>query len=81
MLADQLLRDLGLHRGQELGLMHLRDSSPVCQTELFEVLDSNSRPSPGMVRRLEKPGLVERAPDPRDGRPPWRPRSPDPDRS
>ncbi|WP_307868705.1 MarR family winged helix-turn-helix transcriptional regulator [Umezawaea beigongshangensis] len=68
MLAGHLLRDLGLHRGQELLLMHLWDSGPVRQTELIEVLDSDSATITRMVQRLEKAGLVERAPDPRDGR-------------
>ncbi|SES14135.1 DNA-binding transcriptional regulator, MarR family [Lentzea xinjiangensis] len=68
MLAGQLLRDLGLHRGQELLLMHLWDSGPVRQTELIAVLDSDSATITRMVQRLEKAGLVERTPDPRDGR-------------
>ncbi|PRY36810.1 MarR family winged helix-turn-helix transcriptional regulator [Umezawaea tangerina] len=68
MLAGHLLRDLGLHRGQELLLMHLWDSGPVRQTELIEVLDSDSATITRMVQRLEKAGLVERSPDPRDGR-------------
>lgn len=68
MLAGHLLRDLGLHRGQELLLMHLWDSGPVRQTELIAVLDSDSATITRMVQRLEKAGLVERAPDPNDGR-------------
>jgi MarR family transcriptional regulator, organic hydroperoxide resistance regulator len=68
MLAGQLLRDLGLHRGQELLLMHLWDSGPVRQTELIAVLDSDSATITRMVQRLEKAGLVERTPDPRDRR-------------
>ncbi|MCS7476945.1 MarR family winged helix-turn-helix transcriptional regulator [Umezawaea endophytica] len=68
MLAGHLLRDLGLHRGQELLLMHLWDSGPVRQTELIAVLDSDSATITRMVQRLEKAGLVERAPDPADGR-------------
>jgi DNA-binding MarR family transcriptional regulator len=68
MLAGQLLRDLGLHRGQELLLMHLWDSGPVRQTELIAVLDSDSATITRMVQRLEKAGLVDRAPDPQDGR-------------
>lgn len=68
MLAGHLLRDLGLHRGQELLLMHLWDSGPVRQTELIAVLDSDSATIARMVQRLEKAGLVERAPDPHDGR-------------
>lgn len=68
MLAGQLLRGLGLHRGQELLLMHLWDSGPVRQTELIAVLDSDSATITRMVQRLEKAGLVERAPDPHDGR-------------
>jgi MarR family transcriptional regulator, organic hydroperoxide resistance regulator len=68
MLAGQLLRDLGLHRGQELLLMHLWDAGPVRQTELVAVLDSDSATVTRMVQRLEKAGLVERTPDPGDGR-------------
>lgn len=68
MLAGHLLRDVGLHRGQELLLMHLWDSGPVRQTELIEVLDSDSPTMTRMVQRLEKAGLVERVPDPTDGR-------------
>lgn len=68
MLAGYLLRDLGLHRGQELLLMHLWDSGPARQTELIEVLDSDSPTMTRMVQRLEKAGLVERVPDPTDRR-------------
>jgi MarR family transcriptional regulator, organic hydroperoxide resistance regulator len=68
MLAGHLLRELGLHRGQELLLMHLWDSGPVRQTELIAVLDSDSATITRMVQRLEKAGLVERTPDPHDGR-------------
>lgn len=68
MLAGRLLRDLGLHRGQELLLMHMWDSGPVRQTELIAVLDSDSATITRMVQRLEKAGLVQRAPDPHDGR-------------
>lgn len=68
MLAGYLLRDLGLHRGQELLLMHLWDTGPARQTELIEVLDSDSPTMTRMVQRLEKAGLVERVPDPTDGR-------------
>ncbi|HEX8869108.1 MAG TPA: MarR family winged helix-turn-helix transcriptional regulator [Lentzea sp.] len=68
MLAGYLLRDLGLHRGQELLLMHLWDAGPVRQTELIAVLDSDSPTVTRMVQRLEKAGLVERLPDPTDGR-------------
>jgi len=48
--------------------MHLWDSGPVRQTELIAVLDSDSATVTRMVQRLEKAGLVERTPDPRDGR-------------
>lgn len=48
--------------------MHLWDSGPVRQTELIAVLDSDSATIARMVQRLEKAGLVERAPDPHDGR-------------
>lgn len=68
MLAARLLRDLGLHLGQELLLMHLWDSGPVRQSELIAVLDSDSPTITRMVQRLGKAGLIEQVPDPTDGR-------------
>ncbi|MEU6152739.1 MarR family winged helix-turn-helix transcriptional regulator [Actinosynnema sp. NPDC047251] len=68
MLAGQLLREAGLHPGQELVMMHLWDSGPRRQAELVDVLDSDSATMTRTVQRLERAGFVRRTPDPTDRR-------------
>jgi DNA-binding MarR family transcriptional regulator len=66
--AQQLLRAVGLHPGQELLLMHLWAAGPQRQTELMKVFDTDSGSMTRSVQRLERAGLVSREADPTDGR-------------
>ncbi|WP_158851628.1 MarR family winged helix-turn-helix transcriptional regulator [Saccharothrix deserti] len=68
MLAGQLLRQAGLHPGQEQVMMHLWDCGPQRQAALCGVLDSDSPTMTRTVQRLERAGFVRRSPDPTDGR-------------
>jgi len=67
-LAAQLLREVGLHPGQEVLMMRLWDSGPVRQSCLAEEFDTDSASMTRSVQRLEKAGYVRRVPDPADGR-------------
>jgi MarR family transcriptional regulator, organic hydroperoxide resistance regulator len=67
-LAQQLLRDLGLHLGQELVMMQLWEQGPQTQTDLVRTLDSDSATMTRMVRRLENAGFVRGRPSPTDKR-------------
>ncbi|MFD1150167.1 MarR family winged helix-turn-helix transcriptional regulator [Saccharothrix hoggarensis] len=68
LLAAQLLRQAGLHPGQELVMMHLWDRGPQRQADLCAVLGSDSPTMTRTVQRLERAGFVRRSPDPGDGR-------------
>ncbi|GAA4548083.1 MarR family winged helix-turn-helix transcriptional regulator [Amycolatopsis samaneae] len=60
MLAGQLLRQAGLHPGQELLMMHLWEAGPQRQAELVTVLGSDSATVTRTVARLERAGFVRR---------------------
>lgn len=66
--ARQLLRDVGLHPGQELILMSLWDCGPQRQSELAAQFDTDSASMTRSVQRLERAGYVRRVADPGDGR-------------
>jgi len=66
--AGQLLREVGLYPNQELLLMHLWHNGPQRQVDLVRVLEADAPSINRSVRRLEKAGLVSRAPSPTDGR-------------
>lgn len=68
MRARQLLREIGLHPGQELLMMYLWDMGPQRQSVLVEVFDTDSAAMTRTVQRLEQAGFVRRRPDPTDGR-------------
>lgn len=68
MRARQLLREIGLHPGQELFLMHLWDVGPQRQADLAVVFDTDSAAMTRTVQRLEQAGFVRRRADPTDGR-------------
>jgi DNA-binding MarR family transcriptional regulator len=68
MLAQHLLRDVGLHLGQELVMMQLWDQGPQTQTELVRTLDSDSATMTRTVRRLENAGFVRSRPSSTDRR-------------
>ncbi|KIH96595.1 transcriptional regulator [Streptomonospora alba] len=68
LLAGQLLREVGLHPGQELLMMRLWDEGPQRQADLTAVLDADAPTVTRSVRRLERAGFVRRSPSPTDGR-------------
>jgi len=69
LLAGRLLREVGLHPGQELIMMMLWDKGPMRQTELAsQLLFADSAGTTRKVQRLERAGYVRRIPDPSDGR-------------
>lgn len=67
-LAARLLRESGLHPGQELVLMTLWRDGPQRQVDLVRTLDSDAPTMARSIARLEKAGLVRRSPSPSDGR-------------
>jgi DNA-binding MarR family transcriptional regulator len=67
-LAARLLRESGLHPGQELVLMTLWRDGPQRQVDLVRTLDSDAPTMARSIARLEKAGLVQRSPSPTDGR-------------
>ena len=68
LLAQQMLRGVGLHLGQELVMMQLWERGPQTQTDLVRTLDSDSATMTRMVRRLENAGFVRTRPSPTDKR-------------
>jgi MarR family transcriptional regulator, organic hydroperoxide resistance regulator len=69
MLAGRLLRDLGLHPGQEMIMMLLWDRGPLRQAAISAELGfADSAGMTRKVQRLERSGYVRRVPDPDDGR-------------
>lgn len=68
LLAGQLLRQAGLHPGQEVVMMHLWDGGPRRQADLCGELGTDSATMTRTVQRLERAGFVRRSPDPGDGR-------------
>ena len=67
-LAARLLRDCGLYPGQELVLITLWNDGPQRQVDLVNTLDSDAPTMARSIARLEKAGLVRRAPSPTDRR-------------
>lgn len=67
-LAGRLLREVGLHPGQELLLMQLWNGGPQRQVDVLRILGSDAATITRSVQRLEKAGLVQRTPNPDDGR-------------
>ncbi len=59
-LAGELLRQVGLHPGQELLLMHLWDQDSRPQSELVGLLGVEAPTVTRMLQRLEQQGVVER---------------------
>jgi DNA-binding MarR family transcriptional regulator len=68
-LAGRLLRDAGLHVGQEMIMMLLWENGPMRQTAITTELGfTDSAGTTRKVQRLERAGYVRRVPDPGDGR-------------
>jgi DNA-binding MarR family transcriptional regulator len=68
ILAGRLLREVGLHIGQELLMMRLWESGPQRQADLAAEFNTDSASMTRTVQRLERAGYVRRVPDPDDGR-------------
>ncbi|MCB5180474.1 MarR family winged helix-turn-helix transcriptional regulator [Streptomyces sp. SMC 277] len=68
IVAGRLLRELGLHPGQEFLMMHLWDNGPVRQSELIKTVGLDPSTVTKMLQRLEQAGHVRRCPDPADRR-------------
>lgn len=66
--AGRVLRDLGLHPGQEFVMMQLWDSGAVRQSELIKAVGLDPSTVTKMLQRLEHAGHVRRRPDPSDRR-------------
>lgn len=66
--AHQLLAEVGLHPGQEFLLRILWREGGATPGELAERLGVEPATVTKSLRRLESAGLVERGPDPDDGR-------------
>ncbi|NLD73130.1 MAG: MarR family transcriptional regulator [Chloroflexi bacterium] len=66
--AHDLLRDLGLHRGQPPLLFALWDEDGQSQSALAERLGIAAATLTRMVQRMERTGFVERRPDRADER-------------
>jgi DNA-binding MarR family transcriptional regulator len=66
--AAKLLRDLGLHPGQELLLMQLLDRDGQTQSELLEAVGLDHSTFSKSLKRLQVAGLVTRAPADHDRR-------------
>lgn len=67
-LAGRLLREIGLHPGQELVLMTLWSGGPQRQVDLVASLESDAPTMTRSISRLEKSGLVRRTPSLTDRR-------------
>ncbi|ASY36529.1 putative MarR family transcriptional regulator [Streptomyces sp. Tu6071] len=68
VLAGQLLREVGLHVGQELVMLELWERGRLRQVDLAEVLGAEAATVTRTVRRLEQAGFVRRVPSPTDRR-------------
>lgn len=58
LVAGQLLREIGLHPGQELVMLSLWDNGPQRQADLVRMLGSDSATITRTVSRLERAGFV-----------------------
>ena len=67
-MADQLLREQGFALGQLPVLMALKDGRPRSQAELARLANVEQPSMAQLLARMERDGLVERLPDPDDGR-------------
>jgi DNA-binding MarR family transcriptional regulator len=67
-VADQQLREQGFALGQLPVLMALKDGQPRSQAELARLAHVEQPSMAQLLNRMERDGLVERLPDPDDGR-------------
>ncbi|MFE4759025.1 MarR family winged helix-turn-helix transcriptional regulator [Streptomyces mirabilis] len=64
MLIGQLLREVGLHPGQELVMIGLWERGRMRQVDLARLVGSDAPTMTRTVQRLEQAGLVRRVPSP-----------------
>ncbi|KAG9553358.1 hypothetical protein KCV01_g22709, partial [Aureobasidium melanogenum] len=67
-LADEPLRATGLAVGQLPVLVTLKNAGPLSQAELARVAQVEQPSMAQLLNRMERDGLIERLPDPADGR-------------
>ncbi|WP_218574833.1 MarR family winged helix-turn-helix transcriptional regulator [Reyranella sp. CPCC 100927] len=65
---DRLMRPLGVTRAQWWVIAHLSRQDGMTQIQLADIMDVGKASLGTIVDRLETAGLVERRPDPVDGR-------------
>jgi DNA-binding MarR family transcriptional regulator len=65
---DRLMRPLGVTRAQWWVIAHLSRQDGMMQIQLADILDVGKASLGTVIDRLEAAGLVERRPDPVDGR-------------
>lgn len=68
MFAGRLLCELGLHPSQAVVMRNLWERGALRQVDLGELVGSDAATMTRTVRRLERAGLVRRAPSPTDKR-------------
>lgn len=66
--AQELLSELGLYTGQEILLMHLWEKDGRSQSELADLMCVQPATLTKSIDRMSTTGLIERRPDPDDGR-------------
>lgn len=67
-MADPRLREIGFAMGQLPVLMALKDGRPHSQAELARLAQVEQPSMAQLLARMERDGLIERVPDPDDGR-------------
>lgn len=68
LAAESGLNQIGLHAGQEILLLHLGNQAGLTQSELAHLMNVEAPTITKMLQRMEAANLVERRPDPDDGR-------------
>lgn len=67
-VVDLEMRDLGFTMGQIAVLMSLKGNKALSQAELARIAQVEQPSMAQLLNRMERDGLVERVPDPTDGR-------------
>jgi DNA-binding MarR family transcriptional regulator len=67
-VVDGPLRELGFAVGQLVVLVTLRRAGPQAQSQLVRAAKVEQSSMAQLLARMERDGLVERVPDPQDGR-------------
>jgi DNA-binding MarR family transcriptional regulator len=67
-LAEEAFGKLGIYPGQEMILLHLWLEEGIPQSQIAASLKVEPPTATKMLQRMERAGLIERRPDPRDAR-------------